>query len=239
MTPPILTSSSIRRTQSPAAKRKKAMWINIGKNCTIPFKCQRLIPMRRRCREHASRQFVPDMADVREIALCVEGRILLLLFDGRHDATLFKTDLPVLLKAHLHGHVRYLLLEVFLLHRESMGIISKSVSPVSLQRPQTLLGMLKSEDANIRNQGHERLSKIVSSGTATAAEGFLSWLIDCQSMNVLELFQRLVPTRYSKDFPAHRVRSVGGTSRHYLVFVNMVYLNLIFLGNWRTNSSDI
>jgi hypothetical protein len=52
---------------------------------------------------------------MREIALCVKGRIILLLCDDIRDTTLFNTDIPVFARSCTDAHLRRLLIELCLL----------------------------------------------------------------------------------------------------------------------------
>lgn len=100
---------------------------------------------------------------VPEVALCVKGRVLL-LFSDDHDTALFKMDLPILLKASPQGHIRRLLLEVFLLYSGCTSITPTPAWSVPLQRQLTILEMVKNGAANIRNKGHEELLKKATFG---------------------------------------------------------------------------
>jgi hypothetical protein len=54
---------------------------------------------------------------IREIALCVKGRIILLLCPDMQDTTLFETDITVLAQACADVHLRRLLIEIYTLSR--------------------------------------------------------------------------------------------------------------------------
>ncbi|KAF7368563.1 Alanyl-tRNA synthetase [Mycena venus] len=90
-------------------------------------------------------------AGVREIALCVKARIILLLCDSVPDPTLFETDIPVLANACPDAHARRLLLEVCLLWRRPPYAM---VPPVH-----DFLAVLKGPKSPDRNEAHAELMK--------------------------------------------------------------------------------
>ncbi|KAJ7257710.1 hypothetical protein C8J57DRAFT_544643 [Mycena rebaudengoi] len=91
-------------------------------------------------------------SDVREIGICVKARIMLLLCDRTSEATLFNTDIPVLIKSSANDHLRRLLFEVEVLMRPHGKL-------TATESGNDFLSILRDRNALNRIETHDKVVK--------------------------------------------------------------------------------
>ncbi|KAJ7342821.1 hypothetical protein DFH08DRAFT_235985 [Mycena albidolilacea] len=108
--------------------------------------------------------FDPDFVSpcVQEVALCLKGRIILLLNDDLPTSALFQTDIPFLAKSCSDPYLRCLFIELCLLSHQSAK--SNAYNP-----PYDFLAILKDQTAANRNEVHAEFVKEANSGFSLAS----------------------------------------------------------------------
>ncbi|KAJ7289885.1 hypothetical protein C8J57DRAFT_435344 [Mycena rebaudengoi] len=142
---------------------------------------------------HRGPLFATDTLPVRvkELALCIKGRILLFLRPDIHQATLYDTDIPILLKSCSDPHLRSLLMEVLLL----AGAFTDKYSQ---QTSHTSFAILRDPSASNRNEIHAELVKAALSKEYVTQS--IAKFCDPTLMEGLNSGSRELQRRYAKAF---------------------------------------
>ncbi|KAJ7861794.1 armadillo-type protein [Mycena olivaceomarginata] len=125
--------------------------------------------------------FDPDFVSpcVQEVALCLKGRIILLLNDDLPTSALFQTDIPFLAKSCSDPYLRCLFIELCLLSHQSAK--SSAYNP-----PYDFLAILKDQTAANRNEVHAEFVKEANSarylpmkfGTSVLLDGLVTGAVE-------------------------------------------------------------